>query len=216
MQQQTSAGATSATTTSSGGMGAPVGNAFFEAAEEEERPKPINLRGTDGHVSLNKLMNSKQAGSGGPSKAKPNRLGMGRGMGNKRFNNPASNNNRNGNSASAATSAEGAQIQSRFGDSKSISSKQYFGTSEADDFERRQRLSKFHGATSISSADYHGTSQGSDETDASELMGRLTVQAKMDMENMKNLASQAKNKLFNFARDMEKCVCVLLFIPGYK
>jgi ADP-ribosylation factor GTPase-activating protein 2/3 len=177
--------------------GAPVGDAFFDAAqeEEEEERKPVNLRGTDGHVSISKLMNSKQ--SGGSQKTKTNRLGMGRGMGRK-ANNP--------NRSSANSTAEGAQIQSRFGDSKGISSKQYFGTSEQDDFERRQRLSKFQGATSISSADYHGNGPssggGNDETDASELMGRLSVQAKMDMENMKNLASQAKSKLFSFAKDM--------------
>lgn len=177
--------------------GAPAGDAFFDAAqeEEEEERKPVNLRGTDGHVSISMLMNSKQS----QQKPKPNRgLGMGRGMGRK-ANNPSR--------STANATADGAQIQSRFGDSKSISSKQYFGTSEQDDFERRQRLSKFQGATSISSADYHGNGPsnggGNNETDASELMGRLSVQAKMDMENMKNLASQAKSKLFNFARDMQ-------------
>ena len=72
--------------------------------------------------------------------------------------------------------------QKRFSGAKSISSQQFHGTSKDDEAEKQQRLSKFHGATAISSADYYGNSGGSSprsDMDASELMGKLSMQAKM-------------------------------------
>merc|ERR1712188_47998 len=100
-----------------------------------------------------------------------------------------------------AASASSDDAQKRFSGAKSISSQQFFGESKADEMEKHQRLSKFQGATSISSADYYGNKSGQSggssprsDMDASELIGRLSMQAKMDMQNLKGMASQAKSK----------------------
>ena len=113
--------------------------------------------------------------------------------------------------ASSSHVASSDEAQKRFSGAKSISSQQFHGSSQEDDLEKRQRLSKFHGATSISSADYYGNNSGgsSPRSDyggdlvSKELMGKLSMQAKMDVENLKGLASKAKSKIFDFARDMQ-------------
>ena len=172
---------------------------FIEPEEpEEEAPPKIDLRGSDGHVSLSKLM---QSGNQKPSGGLGAPRGRGVGLGRKQV--PRNQ------AASASASSEDAQ--KRFSGAKSISSQQFFGESKADEMEKHQRLSKFQGATSISSADYYGgnksgQSGGSSprsDMDASELIGRLSMQAKMDMQNLKGMASNAKSKFFNFARDMQ-------------
>mmetsp|Transcript_11992 Transcript_11992/g.33181 ORF Transcript_11992/g.33181 Transcript_11992/m.33181 type:complete len:429 (-) Transcript_11992:55-1341(-) len=173
--------------------------AHQEEEAEEEAPK-VDLRGSDGHISLSKLMANKPAG-GGTGGRKPARStrGIGMGMGMKKQQNKMM-----GAGSSMASSDE---AQKRFSGAKSISSQQYHGTSKEDEMEKQQRLSKFHGATAISSADYygHGSGGSSPRSDmgAEELIGKLSMQAKMDVENLKGLASKAKSKIFDFARDMQ-------------
>ena len=143
-----------------------------EDEEEEEVAAPkVNLRGRDGHISLSKLMASKPAG-GGSDGSKPAR-GIGRGIGMKK---------KPHTSAAGPSLSSSDAAQKRFSGAKSISSQQFHGTSKDDEAEKQQRLSKFHGATAISSADYYGNSGGSSprsDMDASELMGKLSMQAKM-------------------------------------
>jgi len=156
--------------------------------EEPEETKPVDLRGSDGHVSLNKLMNSKP-----PQKKSLGGIRRGQRQQQKQ-------------KAAPAVAVDDV-AQQRFSGAKSISSKQFHGNNAEDELEKHQRLSKFQGATSISSADYYGNASGNSsprsDVDASELIGRLSMQAKVDLQNMKSLAGQAKSKLFNFARDMQ-------------
>ena len=171
-----------------------------EAEESVEAKPKVNLRGSDGHISLSKLMANKPSGGTGSGMPKGSRstrgIGMGMGMKKKQQASGA------GGGSSAANLDE---AQRRFTGAKSISSAQFHGSSKEEDLEKRQRLSKFHGATSISSADYYGNSEGSprSDMDSSELIGKLSLQAKMDVENLKGLATKAKSKIFDFARDMQ-------------
>ena len=97
---------------------------------------------------------------------------------------------------------------------------QFFNKDAEDAREKSARLNKFSGASAISSADFYGDGPGGSgggmggswsgghggddmEVTAGELIGRLSMQAKVDVQNLKSLAGQAKNKLFAFARDMQ-------------
>eukprot|EP00243_Klebsormidium_subtile_P008841 TRINITY_DN428_c0_g1_i1.p1 TRINITY_DN428_c0_g1~~TRINITY_DN428_c0_g1_i1.p1 ORF type:complete len:444 (-),score=53.61 TRINITY_DN428_c0_g1_i1:206-1459(-) len=112
---------------------------------------------------------------------------------------------------------EDAVAQKRFANAKSISSAQYFGNeNQANSRETEVRLQRFANSSSISSADFYddgsGTggagasgnrSQGMDSSldmTASELMTKLTVQARQDMGQLKNMAGAASRKFSNLAQ----------------
>ena len=124
----------------------------------------------------------------------------------------------------------------RFGNAKSISSAQFHGDAEksAADAEASARLSRFSGASAISSADFYGGGGGGGQggsgggmgssgyggggsngsgggfdldAAASELIGRLSVTAAQDLEQVKQLAGAASRKVASaaasFLRDLQ-------------
>ena len=138
---------------------------------------------------------------------------------------------------SSSAAAAGDDAVRRFGNAKSISSAQFHGDAEkaAADAEASARLSRFSGASAISSADFYGgggggsgsgsgmgggyggggghggggSSNGGFNLDAaaSELIGRLSVTAAQDLEQVKQLAGAASRKVASaaasFLRDLQ-------------
>jgi ADP-ribosylation factor GTPase-activating protein 2/3 len=102
--------------------------------------------------------------------------------------------------------------QKRFANAKSISSAQFFGNeSQANSRETEVRLQRFANSSSISSADFYddGSGEGGSRNQgmessldmtASELMTKLTVQARQDMGQLKNMAGAASRKFSNLAQ----------------
>eukprot|EP00775_Hariotina_reticulata_P003211 gene3211-3488_t len=102
--------------------------------------------------------------------------------------------------------------QKRFASAKAISSRDFQDNDRKNDAEHQARLSRFDGANAISSSAYFsrgdnasssssGPPQPGADMDltAAELVNRLSFHAKQDMEQVKQMASGAINKLSNMA-----------------
>ncbi|WIA20100.1 hypothetical protein OEZ85_005957 [Tetradesmus obliquus] len=109
--------------------------------------------------------------------------------------------------------------QKRFANAKAISSRDFQENSAEQESERQARLSRFSGAAAISSDAYFNRADGSYsgnpgsgggsggppppgadmDISAAELVNRLSFHAKQDMEQVKQIASGAVNKLANMA-----------------
>lgn len=181
----------------------------------EEKKKPAFQRGKDGHLTLaaaddffsnplggaagrsNSLDKSSTAYGGGSSA----RGGYGGGAG-----------------GSKPKQEEGPGVaQQRFGNAKSISSSAFHGQDNQEtEYEKQQRLSQFQGAGAISSDAYFGREQrnssgagGSANLDmsASDLVSKIGITARQDMDSIKQIASQAGSKLSrmaqSFMRDLQ-------------
>jgi ADP-ribosylation factor GTPase-activating protein 2/3 len=110
-----------------------------------------------------------------------------------------------------AAKAEAEPIaQKRFANAKAISSRDFQENNGETDTERQARLSRFTGAQAISSDAYFNRSDGSAgapavgpggdlDLTAAELVNRLSFHAKQDMEQVKQIAGTAMNKLSNMA-----------------
>ncbi len=72
------------------------------------------------------------------------------------------------------------------------------------EYERKAKLDQFQGSSAISSADYFGdgpkaggrTPSGDMDLSASDLVNRLSVQAKQDLQSMGQLAGNVGSKLY--------------------
>jgi ADP-ribosylation factor GTPase-activating protein 2/3 len=108
--------------------------------------------------------------------------------------------------------------QQRFGNAKSISSSAFHGRDNAEsEYEKQQRLSQFQGSAAISSDAYFGREQrggaggsasGSNmDMTAGDLISKVSITAKQDMDSLKQMASQAGGKLSrmaqSFMRDLQ-------------
>ncbi|CAG9462551.1 unnamed protein product [Pedinophyceae sp. YPF-701] len=101
--------------------------------------------------------------------------------------------------AGPTSSAAAAQAGDRFGGAKSISSDMFFGEETGPSMQERQaKVQQFANSDAISSSDYFGDQEG--EVDmppgdlAGQLMGRLSVQARRDIDAMKDVAKRATAK----------------------
>lgn len=174
--------------------------AFSAMVEEEAPPPPKPLaRGKDGHISL---------GGGGDFFSDPMSSA------------PTGSKNTFRGAAAAAKPAPGqvedSQARDRFGGAKSISSAQFNNKeSGVPDYEQRARLSQFQGSQAISSSDYFGRDEGRGgggspadfDVTAGELMSKLSVQARQDMAQIKDIAGSASRKFgdmaSNFLKDLQ-------------
>mmetsp|Transcript_618 Transcript_618/g.1440 ORF Transcript_618/g.1440 Transcript_618/m.1440 type:complete len:404 (+) Transcript_618:168-1379(+) len=100
--------------------------------------------------------------------------------------------------------------QQRFGNAKSISSATYFNeTSRENDYERQTKLAQFQGSAAISSDAYFGKESRSNSADqsASDLVSKISLTARQDMQQLRSMASDAGGKLSrlaqNFMRDLQ-------------
>lgn len=187
--------------------GPPAASRFNMDAMEEK--KPALQRGKDGHLTLNGGDDffSNPMGSGGGmrpgSLEKQSSFGMARGGG-------------YGGGGAAAAKGKQAQegpgaAQQRFGNAKSISSSAFHGADDSEsNFEKQQRLSQFQGAGAISSDAYFGreqrassmSSQGGGNMDmsAGDLVSKISLTAKQDVDAIKQMAGQAGAKLSRMAQ----------------
>lgn len=102
----------------------------------------------------------------------------------------------------AKESQAGNDAQQRFGNAKSISSASYFNESGRDnDYERQSKLAQFQGSSAISSDAYFGrqSSQGGDIN--GDLVSKISLTARQDMEQLKTLARETKSQLSRFAQN---------------
>lgn len=99
--------------------------------------------------------------------------------------------------------------QKKFGSNvKSISSRDFQDGADGrnNDYDKAARISRFQGAASISSADYFGREEGGGgssgagaDLDAAELVNRLSLQARQDIQQAKEVATVAARKLTDMA-----------------
>lgn len=204
---------------------APAGSRFTMDALEEK--KPAFARGKDGHLTLNAGDDFFSNPTGGSARSLDKQSSMGAaggmgsgGMGGGR----GSGFGGYGSGAAAKPKAEDPGVaQQRFGNAKSISSSAFHGRdSQESDYEKQQRLQQFSGAGAISSDAYFGREQrgggggggasGSSsrndlDMSAGDLVSKISITAKQDMESMKQVASQAGAKLSrmaqSFMRDLQ-------------
>ncbi|KAG1671484.1 hypothetical protein FOA52_003142 [Chlamydomonas sp. UWO 241] len=170
----------------SAGVAAPgkPGSRFaYDTLNPEEPPTAAAAqRGKDGHLTLNSgggdFFSSGGMGSTGrkPEVAKPQ--------------------------APAASTV----AQSKFGNAKHISSKDFAPNSSETNYETKARNERFAGSTAISSSDYFGDGTGGSgsgpgggrrgesgdlDLSAADLVNRLSVQAQQDMQAVRDMASKA-------------------------
>lgn len=114
--------------------------------------------------------------------------------------------------AAPAPAAPDNFAQKKFGSAKAISSKDFQKEDNGEaEFERQTKINQFSGATAISSADYFGRDEsksGELDISASDLVNRLSFQAKQDLQQVKQLASSASKKFSsmasNFLKDLNR------------
>lgn len=98
--------------------------------------------------------------------------------------------------------------QARFGNAKSISSSAYFNeeNSNSSELERQGRMAQFQGSTAISSDAYFGRQSSREDFDssASDLVSKISLTARQDMQQLKALASDAGGKLSRLAQSFMK------------
>lgn len=97
--------------------------------------------------------------------------------------------------------------QQRFGNAKSISSASYFNeTSRDNDYERQSKLAQFQGSAAISSDAYFGRESRTQDLE-SDLVSKISLTARQDMQHLRSMAADAGGKLSrlaqNFMRDLQ-------------
>lgn len=196
-------------------VAAPTSSRFTMDALEEKK-RPAVQRGKDGHLTLNASNDffsdplGKASGMGGRDSldASPRNGGFGA---------SSSSSGRVGGSRRGAPApapvADTGVAQQRFGNAKSISSSAFFNDDNKEsDYERQGKLQQFQGSTAISSDAYFGRASqrpAGDSLDASaaELVSKITMTARQDVQQLKSLASEAGSRLSqmaqSFVRDLQ-------------
>ena len=207
------------------GGGGTASRFTMDALEEKRRP-PVQ-RGRDGHLTLNpstdffadplgsntsvssprsptgvsRAHGGSPSGYGTAATTTASRGGGGRGYG--------------GGKATAAPAAEpdSGVAQARFGNAKSISSSAFFNDEQKEsDYERQGKLAQFQGSAAISSDAYFGrqssASRGSNvDASAADLVSKISLTARQDVQQLKAMASEAGGKLSrmaqSFVRDLQ-------------
>jgi ADP-ribosylation factor GTPase-activating protein 2/3 len=208
-------------------IGAPPASSRFNMDALEEKRRPAVQRGKDGHLTLNAGDDFFSDPMGKNSAAAYNEprsptgtssggsgvggMSSGSGFGSRPMGGGGSNSRRP--AAPAAPTDTGA-AQTRFGNAKSISSASYFNEeSRETDYERQGKLQQFQGSSAISSDAYFGRQSSSqynnDSLDASaaELVSKIGLTARQDVQQLKAIASEAGTKLSrmaqSFMRDLQ-------------
>ena len=197
-------------------VGAPAASSRFNMDTMEEKRRPPMPRGKDGHLTLdasNDFFSDPlgKRGAGASETRSPTGLSSAGGGG---FGGGAKSmsGSRRG-ATSAVAEADSGAAQARFGNAKSISSSAFFNDEQKEsDYERQGKLNQFQGSTAISSDAYFGresSSQGGDNLDASaaDLVSKISLTARQDVQQLKAMASDAGTKLSrmaqSFMRDLQ-------------
>ncbi|GAB4815643.1 hypothetical protein N2152v2_002689 [Parachlorella kessleri] len=189
---------------------APAGSRFNMDLMEGKK-KPAVQRGKDGHLTLNT--------SGGDFFSNP--MGGGSmGTGSTAGSGGRGGAYGGGSSARREEASSSNDAQHRFGNAKSISSAAYFNDNDKEaDQEKQSRLAQFQGSAAISSDAYFGRQKSGggggagssslsgrggsgnlQDMNASELVSKISLTAKQDMAQLKNMASNAGSKLSRMAQ----------------
>lgn len=164
---------------------APVGSRFSYDTLAEQEAQATVQRGKDGHLVIG-------------------------GAGDDFFRNPSAASAQRSNSNAASTTRQ-PEVEvvagKRFANAKAISSKDFEPEQQGSSHEHQVKLQQFHGATAISSADYFGDREaaggggaaGDLDLTAADIVNRISIQAKQDMQVMKQVAGTAAKKITNMA-----------------
>lgn len=198
----------------------PAPSSRFAMDTLENKHRPAIQRGKDGHLTLDASddffadpFGNTQKEAKSPTTGDWKREKKDGGNGSSYQLGPGSR-SRTGHAVQTAPSQpESGEAQARFGNAKSISSSAFFNQDQGDnDYERQSRLSQFQGSNAISSDAYFGRESrntGSDSFDvsASDLVSKISLTARQDMQQLKTLASEAGSKLSrlaqSFMRDLQ-------------
>lgn len=197
-------------------VGAPAASSRFTMDALEEKRRPAVQRGKDGHLTLDASNDffSDPLGKSSAGVAEPRSptglsgAGASRGGG---FGSRTMSGSRRGGPAAAPSEPDGG-AQARFGNAKSISSSAFFNEDQKEsDYERQGRLSQFQGSTAISSDAYFGRASSSHDGNlddsAADLVSKISLTAKQDVQQLKAMASEAGTKLSqmaqSFMRDLQ-------------
>jgi len=208
-------------------IGAPPSSSRFDMDALEEKRRPAVQRGKDGHLKLNqgddffsdpmgKSSSGAHNGPRSPTGTSTEGGGVnssGNGFGSRPVGG-SNNSRRAGGPAAPAAPVDSGAAQARFGNAKSISSSSYFNEeSRETDYERQGKLQQFQGSSAISSDAYFGRQSSSqysnDSLDASaaELVSKIGLTARQDVQQLKAIASEAGTKLSrmaqSFVRDLQ-------------
>nr|XP_043621824.1 probable ADP-ribosylation factor GTPase-activating protein AGD9 [Erigeron canadensis] len=94
------------------------------------------------------------------------------------------------------------EARKKFSNAKSISSVQFFGDQNRINVDSQLALQRFSGSAAISSADLFGHHESPNynvDLNASDLINRLSFQARQDISSLKNIAGETGKKLSSFA-----------------
>ncbi|PSC67912.1 putative ADP-ribosylation factor GTPase-activating AGD8 [Micractinium conductrix] len=199
-----------------GAPAAPASSRFTMDALEEKKPAAV-ARGKDGHLTLN-AGDDFFSNPMGSARSLDKQSSMGSGV-------PRGGGYGGGYGSGAPPPKKQEEgpgaAQQRFGNAKSISSSAFHGRDNAEsEYEKQQRLSQFQGAGAISSDAYFGREQrrgpggsssggggGDMDMSASDLISKVSITARQDMDSIKQVASQAGAKLSrmaqSFMRDLQ-------------
>uniref|UniRef100_A0A1D2A1R9 Arf-GAP domain-containing protein n=1 Tax=Auxenochlorella protothecoides TaxID=3075 RepID=A0A1D2A1R9_AUXPR len=191
--------------------GAQAPSSRFDLDAMEERARPPAQRGQDGHLKLtsnddffNDPLGS-DAGCNSPGGGGFGGGGGSSGWGRASRSVPAG-------PPATTSDASGSAAQARFGSAKAISSAAYFNQDKGEnDYEKQARLAKFSSAGAISSDAYFGREDesrrggggpgaGNLDMSAAELVSKISLTAKQDMAQLKNMASAAGSRLSSLAQ----------------
>lgn len=191
--------------------GAQAPSSRFDLDAMEERARPPAQRGQDGHLKLtsnddffNDPLGS-DAGCNSPGGGGFGGGGGSSGWGRASRSVPAG-------PPPTTSDASGSAAQARFGSAKAISSAAYFNQDKGEnDYEKQARLAKFSSAGAISSDAYFGREDesrrggggpgaGNLDMSAAELVSKISLTAKQDMAQLKNMASAAGSRLSSLAQ----------------
>lgn len=203
-------------------VAAPTASRFTMDALEEKK-RPAMQRGKDGHLTLDTSSDFFSDPLGQSSSKLGRQDSLDKSPVGHTAGRPTTFGTRPGRSqaSSAATTVDSSVAQQRFGNAKSISSSAFFNEDNKEsDYERQGRLQQFQGSSAISSDAYFGRQSnrqggmgggggGADSFDvsASELVSKISLTARQDMQQLKAMASEAGSKLSqmaqSFIRDLQ-------------
>jgi len=205
-------------------IAAPPSSRFTMDALEEKK-RPAVQRGKDGHLTLNTSSNDffadplgKSSGGRGDSLDKtPTGISdFGSAAAARGGTGGGTRGSRNATAAATTTTTDSGVAQQRFGNAKSISSSAFFNQDDREsEYERQGKIQQFQGSSAISSDAYFGRQSSTrssgmgDSLDASaaELVSKISMTARQDVQQLKAMASEAGSRLSrmaqSFVRDLQ-------------
>lgn len=197
------------------------GGSRFNLDAMEERKRPAPSRGKDGHLTIGGSDDffSNPIGSGlnrASSIDKPTSTTTGGGGGSGYSSGVSMFGRKQAANAGGGNNAGSTLAQEKFGNAKSISSAAFFDDGQREnDYEKQSKLAQFQGSQAISSDAYFGREStgggggsGSNmDMTAADLVSKISITAKQDLGQLKDMAGQASAKLSqmaqSFMRDLQ-------------